>query len=136
MMTTPDLCPGYVKINVAEFLALLITRETFTPFCEGKITSLWVYNVSARAWFDRARCPRYPFDRCAQGFQLWMLKNSMKIKTVWVSSAENYIADRCSRKTFQLKASGHDILGARYRKIAPKWSNVIRFLEKGPFLGP
>ena len=52
MMTTPDLCPGYVKINVAEFLALLITRETFTPFCEGKITSLWVYNVSARAWFD------------------------------------------------------------------------------------
>ena len=128
-MTVLDLRPGNVKINVAEFIALLITCETFTPFCANKITSIGVDNVSAKAWFDRARCPRYPFDRCAQGLHLWMLKNSMKIKTIWVTSAENHIADRCSRETFRLKASGHEILGARYRKIAPKWGNVIRFLQ-------
>ena len=127
-MTVIDLCPGDVKINVAEFIALLITCETFTPFCANKITSIGVDNVSARAWFDRARCPRYPFDRCAQGLHLWMVKKSMKIKTFLVTSAENHIADRCSRETFNLKASGHEILGARYRKIAPKWGNVIRFL--------
>ena len=128
MITMNDLCPDNVKINVAEFIALLITCETFTPFCANKITSLRVDNVSARAWFDRARCPRYPFDRCAQGLHLWILKNSMKVRTVWVTSAENHIADRCSRETFNLKSSGHDILGARYRKVAPKWGNVIRFL--------
>ena len=38
-----------VKINVAEFLALLITCETFTPFCAGKITEVKTDNVTARS---------------------------------------------------------------------------------------
>ena len=128
MTTMTDLCPSGVKINVAEFIAMLITCEIITPFCANKITSMEVDNVSARAWFDRARCPCFPFDRCAHGLHLWMVKNSMKIKTVWVASSENAIPDTCSRMNFRRKASGHNILGARYRKIAPKWSNVIRFL--------
>ena len=48
-MTVLDLRPGNVKINVAEFIALLITCETFTPFCANKITSIGVDNVSAKA---------------------------------------------------------------------------------------
>ena len=43
------LTMGNIKINVAEFLALLITCETFTPFCTGKITDIETDNISAKS---------------------------------------------------------------------------------------
>ena len=43
------LTVGKVKINVAEFLALLITCETFTAFCAGYITEVKTDNVTARS---------------------------------------------------------------------------------------
>ena len=42
-----SLTSGSVKINVAEFLAILITCETFTSFCAGKMTTIETDNVSA-----------------------------------------------------------------------------------------
>ena len=56
------LTVGSVKINVADFLALLITYETFTPFCAGRISDIERYNVSAESWVNSARCAHYPFD--------------------------------------------------------------------------
>ena len=57
-----DLAPGSVKINVAEFLAALVTCETFSTLCSQKFTTLEIDNVSAKAWLDSARCP---FRRCS-----------------------------------------------------------------------
>ena len=65
-------------INVAEFLAILITCETFTSFCAGKMTTIETDHISAETWFNKARCPIFPFDRCAQGWHLYILKHSMK----------------------------------------------------------
>ena len=127
-MSITELLLGKVSINLAEFMALLITCETFTSYCTNTITTIGVDNVSARSWFDRARCPRFPFDRCAQGLHLWMLKNAIKFKTSWVPSAENQIADICSRERFNMKSSGHCLFGARYRKIRPMWLHTTRFL--------
>ena len=56
-----DLVPGSVRINVAEFLAALITCETFTPFAGNKYTTIKIDNTSAKSWLDSARCPKYPF---------------------------------------------------------------------------
>ena len=60
-----DLKPGNIQINVAEFLAALITCETFAEYCHGKITTIEIDNISAKAWLDLARCPIHPYDRCA-----------------------------------------------------------------------
>ena len=123
-----DLSDGRVKINVAEFLALLITCETFTAFCAGKLTYLGLDNTSARSWFERARCPRFPFDRCAQGTHLHMLKQSMKVKTRWISSAANTLADKVSRQRFPATSLGTKVAGVRLRKVRPKWQHVLKFI--------
>ena len=44
-----DLKPGAIAINVAEFIAALITCETFAEFCSGKITTIEIDNVSAKS---------------------------------------------------------------------------------------
>ena len=40
-----SLKPGQVEINAAEFLAALITCETFTELCSGKITYQTVFLI-------------------------------------------------------------------------------------------
>ena len=45
MTTMTDLCPGGVKLNVAEFIAMLITSETFTPFFANKLLP-WRWTMS------------------------------------------------------------------------------------------
>ena len=47
--TMPELAAGSVKINVAEYIAALITCETFAHFCTGKITVLDLDNITAKA---------------------------------------------------------------------------------------
>ena len=116
------------KINAAEFLAALITCETFSRFCVGCITKLSLDNVTAKAWLDSARCPRYPFDRCAQSTHLFMIKSTMKIKTLWVPSHMNKLADICSRKPFSRNSLGHIITGVKLMRVRPKYQNVTRFL--------
>ena len=125
-----DLQPGAVKINRAEFLAALISCETFVPLCEGKITDFMLDNLVAKRWIDSARCPLHPLDRCAQGVALFMLQREMKLTTTWICSGSNTLADICSRKTFMTKSkrSIYRIAGARLQKVAPKWRNVIKLL--------
>ena len=96
-----------LHINTAEFLAALITCETFSHFCSGYITTLKLDNLVAKAWLDSSRCTKFPFDRCAQGAHLFRLKNTMKIRTRWLSSKQNTLADICSRKPFSKRKSGH-----------------------------
>ena len=74
-----ELVPGRVRIHVAEFLAALITCETFAPQCKNAITTLSLDNTTAKAWLDSARCTIYPFDRCAQGIHLFMMGYNMKV---------------------------------------------------------
>ena len=128
IVTIPGLGQDKFKKNEPEFLAALITCESFAKRCAGKFTTLALDNFSAKSWLDSARCPSFPFDRCAQGVHLHMLDLSMKINTSWVSSAENKIADMVSRTTFNRKRSSHRIAGVNLRNIRPKWSNVLRFL--------
>ena len=116
-----------VHINVAEFLAALITCETFSDFIKGSITTLVVDNVTAKAWIDSARCTRHLYDRCAQANHLYMLKHSMKIRTRWVPSEENVLADECSRKSYSRCRLGHIISGARLKRVSPRWQNVLSF---------
>ena len=75
----PDLTPGNVKINVAEFIAALITCDTFSAYCTGMLTTLHIDSITAKAWLDSARCPKAPYDRCAQSSHLHRLKRNMKI---------------------------------------------------------
>ena len=123
-----DLSDGRVKINEAEFLALLITCETFKAFCAGKLTFLELDNTSARAWFERARCSRFPFDRCAQGTHLHLLKQSMKVRTRWIPSAANTLADKGSRKRLPSNPLGTMVAGVRLLKVRPKWRNVLKYI--------
>ena len=124
------LRPGSVKINKAEFLAAMITCETFADHCTEKFTTLAVDNHSARSWINSARCPVFPFDRFAQGVHLYMLERSMKIKAYWISSSSNKLADTVSRKTFVnvKKTSIHVIAGLQLQKVRPKWHNVLKFV--------
>ena len=121
------MVPGQVKICVAEFLAALITVETFTTHCVGKFTWLELDNTTAHAWFETARCPRFPFDRCAQSSHLHMLNNNMKVRMRWISSEENEIADKCSRVHFKQK--DNYICGLRLLKFKPRWMNVLKFIN-------
>ena len=123
------LTPSNVKIGVAEFLAALITCETFSGFCSGKYTHLEVDNTTARAWFNAARCSVYPFDRCSQGLHMYMLNISMKIKVEWISSGENSLADKFSRRLFPRLPLVYMITGVRYRAVKPKWLNVMKFIK-------
>ena len=123
-----ELVPGSVGINVAEFLAALITCETFSPFCLRKITTIEIDNRAAISWLDSARCPRYPFDRCAQGLHLYMLKGNMKIQTSWVPSEDNRIADTFSREFFSMSPKGHRVEGKHMLKVKPKWQHVRKFI--------
>ena len=109
-------------------MAGLITCETFAEHCRGLITYLDIDNTSARAWLDQARCPIFPFDRCGQGTHLFMVERGMKIKTNWLGSSANYLADRCSRESFSMRVEGHDFDGVRLRKVKPRWQSVVRFL--------
>ena len=115
-------------INEAEFLAALITCETFSEFCAHKLTDLEIDSKVAKAWLDSSRCPRHPFDRYAQATHLYMIKRTMKIRTSWVSSGDNSLADICSREIFSANSSGHLIKGVKLRKISPQWLNLIKFL--------
>ena len=45
----PELHPGSAKINVAEFIAALITCETYADHCKGRITILEIDNITAKA---------------------------------------------------------------------------------------
>ena len=123
-----DLKRGNVKINVAEFIAALITCETFTSFCSGKFTTIEIDNISAKSWLDSARCPKFPFDRCAQGVHLHKLKNTMKIKTSWIPSKKNVFADIFSRKRFPKNQGGHLMSGISILKVKPRWSSLVKFL--------
>ena len=123
-----DLVQGRVRIHVAEFLAALITCETFAPYCKNAITTLSLDNSSAKAWLDAARCTRYPFDRCAQGLHLFMMKCNMKVSAKLIPSVENTLPDILSREKFSGQASGHMVANFRLRKIRPKWHNVIKLL--------
>ena len=127
MVSTPGLKPGAAEINVAEFLAALITFETFTEFCKGRVTTLEIDNTTAKTWIDTARCTRALFDRCAQGIHLHILHMNMKIKTSWIPSARNVVADICSRQHFPWHAAGHihPIAGCRYRRVSPKFVNLL-----------
>ena len=120
---------GTVHINVAEFLAALITCETFSDFVKERMTTLALDNVTAKAWIDSARCTRHPYDRCAQGSHLYMLKHSMKIRTKWVPSEENVLADECSRKVYSRTRLGHIISGSRLKRVSPRSQNVLRFCK-------
>ena len=124
-----DLLPGNVKINVAEFLALLITIETFAEFCKSKVSTLEVDNITAKAWFDAARCPKFPFDRCAQGTHLFMMECAMKIVTPWISSSANVLADTPSRRRLSKRGAGCNVAGSQLLKVKPRWKNVIKFLQ-------
>ena len=123
-----DLRHGHVKICAAEFLAVLITLETFADHCSGRFTTIEIDNTVAKQWWDSSRCPISPFDRCAQGLHLYLLQRSIKIRTEWVSSSANCVADACSRKNLSRRATGHHIAGVRMKKSRPKFTNVLRFI--------
>ena len=125
-----SLSKNRLHINAAEFLAALITIETFAKYCKGKITILGIDNTTAKTWLDSARCPKRPYDRCAQSTHLFMLKQKMKIKTQWVSSVNNTLADKFSRNYYSKSRKGHLIAGVRLQKVSPKWQNVLRFCKK------
>ena len=122
------LRPGLVEINVAEFLAVLVTCETFAYLCSGSCTLLSLDNNAAKCWFDAARCPIYPFDRCAQGVHLFLLGESVKIRSRWIASGKNVHADICSRLRMTMNISKHQISGLWLRKVRPKWMNVLKYL--------
>ena len=122
------LRPGSVEINVAEFLAALITCETFATFCTGTLTQLSLDNYAAKSWLDAARCPIHPFDRCAQGIHLYLLSKSIKIRTRWISSEENAQADFCSRIRVAAKPPKVRVAGLWLRKVRPLWQNVRKYL--------
>ena len=123
------LRPGCVEINKAEFLAALITCETFAGYCSGKLTHLALDNRVAKSWFDTARCPVFPFDRFAQGLHLYMLQQSMKVQTMWISSTGNKLADICSRGKFVMGRNPHVVAGTRLQKVRPRWSKVLKFMS-------
>ena len=117
-------------ISAAEYLAALITIETFAEYCKEKITILGIDNTSAKFWLDSARCPKAPYDRCAQSTHMFMIKQRMKIRTQWVSSVDNILADHCSRKYLSKSRKGHHIIsGVHLLKVSPKWQNVLRFCK-------
>ena len=121
------LKPGSVQINKAEFLAALITCETFAEHCSDKLTDLALDNRVAKSWFDSARCPIFPFDRYEQGLHLYMLQQSVKVETKWISSAENRLADVCSRQRFERCRSTHMVANTRLQQVRPKWASVLKF---------
>ena len=131
LVAMPDLYPGNVEINVAEFIAALITCETFAHHCKGRITTFEIDNITAKAWLDSARCTRAPYDRCAQGSHMHRLEMNIKIRTSWIPSAQNMVADTCSRQpfTFRVKGQRHLIAGRRLRRISPKVYNVLRYYK-------
>ena len=131
MTKMPELTPGSVKINIAEFIAALITCETFAGYCAGKITLLEIDNITAKAWLDTARCTRAPYDRCAQGSHLHRLKMNMKIKTPWIPSSQNIVADACSRNALTFKSKGqlYVLAGRQFRRISPKLNNLLKYCK-------
>ena len=125
-----SLTPGLVKINVAEFLAALITCETFSALCVSKFSRVAIDNRAAVAWLNAARCPIYPFDRCAQGVHLHMLRGSQKFKADWIPSSMNSLADNFSRQGFSRKRSGHIVAGYRMLRVKPRWKNLLKFYKR------
>ena len=130
IMPTVELATGSVKINVAEYIAALITCETFADFCAGKITMLQLDNITAKTWLATARCPRAPYDRCGQGLHLYMIKRNMKIMATWIPSAENVLADILSRKRFAGRNKVHVVSGYRLQLVVPKYHNLLSFCKK------
>ena len=128
IVSTRGMSPRNVNIHEAEYLALLITCETFADQCEGYLTYLDVDNISALNWFEAARCPKFPFDRSGQGTHLYMLERNMKVRANWLCSAANALADKCSREVFSIGRAGHDFDGVRLRGVKPRWQNVVKFM--------
>ena len=124
-----SLTPGLVKINVAEFLKALITCETFSAHCVGKFSRVAIDNRAAVAWLNAARCPIYPFDRCAQGVHLHMLRGSQKFKADWIPSSMNGLVDT-SRQSFSRKKSGHMVAGYRMPRVTPRWGDLLKFYKR------
>ena len=131
MATVPELKTGKVHIIIAEFIAALVTCETFANFCASRVTTLELDNFTVKAWLDTALCTRAPYDRCAQGIHLYILKRNKKVKTARIPSAENLLTDTCSRKTFPWHSTGHMhvIAGERWRRISPKLSNLLKLVK-------
>ena len=127
--TMPELAAESVKINVAEYIAALITCETFADCCAGKITMLQLDNITAKTWLSTARCPRAPYDRCGQGFHLYIIERNMKIMATWIPSAENVLADIFSRKGFTGRKKVHVVSGYRLQLVVPKYRNLLRFCK-------
>ena len=121
-----SLAPGQVKINTAEFLGSLVTCETFTELCSGQITTIEIDNTSAKSWFDSARCPIFPFDRCAQGAYFQFLKYNMKLRTYWISSSDNKFAEIFSRDCSHMDKNSCLVYGTQMSGVTPKWRQVIR----------
>ena len=115
-------------ISTAEFLAALITCESFATYCSGQITDFSLDNSTAKGWLDRSRCTCFPFDLCAQGTHLHMLDMNMKIRAYWISSGENKVADVLSRRRFPRTTSGCPVKAFSLRKVHPKWRHVLRFV--------
>ena len=95
------------------------------------MSTLEVDNITAKAWFDAARCPNFPFDRYAQGTHLFMMECAMKIVTVWISSSANMLADTPSRRRLSKRGAGCNVAGSQLLKVKPRWKNVIKFLQIG-----
>ena len=124
------LQPGMVRINVAEFLAALITCETFNAFCLRKFTRLAIDNRAAVAWMNAARCPVHPFDRCAQGVHFLWLQGSQKIRAEWIPSSMNNLADQFSRHPFSRRKAGHVVASNRMLRVSPKWKSLLKFYNR------
>lgn len=118
-----------LHINAAEFLAALITIETFANNCKGKMTILGIDNTLAKTWLDSARSPKSPYDRCAQSTHLFTIQQRMEIRTQWVWSVDNILVDHCTRLYLSKSRKGHLISGERLQMVSPKWQNVLRFFK-------
>ena len=120
------LRPRHVGINVAEFIAALITQETFLADCENFLSIHFVDNTSALAWLNKDRCSVSPFDKLAQAMALKKLACCAKIWHRYIPTKENTVADEASRKQYgQLMI----VNGARFKKSRPRWNETLRFIK-------
>ena len=94
------------------------------------LTYLELDNITAHAWFQSARYPRYPFDRFAQGVHLHMLKAGMKVRNRWIPSGENKIADGCSRASLFNTKPNQKICGLGYSRLSPSREMCLSLLSE------
>ena len=85
-------------------------------------------NIAAKSWLNSARCPRHPFDRCAQGVHLYMVKNATKVRSTWIPSGNNTFVDICSRKHCQGKPPALTIARKKLMNVKARWKHITRFI--------